>query len=325
VVTSDPRREAFERVGHRFDARVLEPSPPAVNDPPFWADDPVAAEPRDSRLPLLSPVPNGALTWDELAYEEPDLAEFCADRWLGTWRPLLPIPDPNAFARTRNELHAVAEQVLAPARRRANGKIGLRFTRAGFGTPFFDEGRQVRVERGNLVVVHGGLEERATLTTVNAAARLVGIEPGAPADLYHPATDVPPDAPLAIGTDAAELLGDWFGFACSVLEELRVGQRAGDTRTQLWPEHFDLSVDLGDEPAGTRGTFGASPGDLAHAEPYLYVTHWRESAPADPYWNDTAFAGASLPYSALVGRSDHRSVALVFFRTGLDVLGVPHE
>jgi hypothetical protein len=25
------------------------------------------------------------LTWDELAHEEPDLREWCADRWLGAW------------------------------------------------------------------------------------------------------------------------------------------------------------------------------------------------------------------------------------------------
>ena len=41
----DARKEAFDRVGGRFDARVLEPSPPAVTVPPWFADDPVAPDP----------------------------------------------------------------------------------------------------------------------------------------------------------------------------------------------------------------------------------------------------------------------------------------
>jgi hypothetical protein len=88
---------------------------------------------------------------------------------------------------------------------------------------------------------------------------------------------------------------------------------------QLWPEHFDLGVDLGAEGAGRRGTFGASPGDDAHPEPYLYVTHWSE-VPADRYWNDTAFAGASLSYREIVSAADQRGEALAFLRAGRAVL-----
>jgi hypothetical protein len=318
----DPRREAFDRVGGRFDVRVLEPSPPAVNAPQWFADDPVATDPGTAGLPLLSPVTTGDLSWDELAREKPDLTDWCADRWLGAWRPLRAIPDRDRFVATRDALHAVAEWVAAPARRRANGKIGLRYTVGGFGTPFFGDGEQVRVEGSDIVVVRDGREERAPVTTVAAAARLVGIEPGPPSDLYTPATAVEPDAVLAVDADAARLIGDWFGLACSVLEEMRAVTDATDTRTQLWPEHFDLSVDLGDEAAGTRGTFGASPGDAAHPEPYLYVTHWAKQVPADPYWNDTAFAGASLEYGSLLGADiPQRAAALDFFRTGFAVLG----
>ncbi len=318
---ADARQEAAERVGGRFDVRVLEPSPPAVADAPFAADDPVAVEPRTSGVPLLTPVPGGDTTWDALARAEPDLVDFCADRWLGAWRPLAPLADPDAFSETRRALHALAEQVLAPARRRANGKIGLRFTRAGFGTPFFGDDEQVRVERGDLVVVRGDDVKREPVTTLAAAGGLVGITPAAPADVYEPETDVAPDDPLAVDTDAARLLGDWFGFACSVLEELRVALSAWDIRTQLWPEHFDLSIDLGDEASGTRGTFGASPGDAAHPEPYLYVTHWAD-VPEASYWNDDAFAGASLSYAVLAGGDDGRALALDFFRAGLAALGV---
>jgi hypothetical protein len=76
---------------------------------------------------------------------------------------------------------------------------------------------------------------------------------------------------------------------------------------QLWPEHFDISTDW----AGT--TFGASPGDPTHAEPYLYVSVSDDRIDRkDTFWND-AF-GASLPYADLVGSRDPRGVAFAFFR-----------
>jgi hypothetical protein len=312
----DPRREASERVDGRFDVRVLEPSPPAVATPPFFADDPVAPEPRSGR-PLLTPVPGGDRTWDDLAREEPELRDWCAERWLGAWRPLRPIRDTAAFAATRESWHALAEQVLAPTRRRANGKIGLRYTAGGVGTPFFGADEQVRIAGTDLVVVRGGAEHRAAITTVADAALAVGVDSGAPSDLYTPATSIDPEDPLAVDAEAASVLGDWYGFACSVLETLRAEQRASDARTQLWPEHFDLSVDLGDESAGTRGTFGASPGDGGHAEPYLYVTHWAPVAEPDDYWNDDVFSGASLPYAALTAAGDAHAAALQFFATGI--------
>ena len=242
-------------------------------------------------------------------------------RPLGRGVPTAPrAPRRDLLVATRDALHAVAEHVVAPARRRANGKIGLRYTAGGFGTPFFGRDEQVRVEGSDVVVVRDGREAREPVTTVAAAARLVGIEPGPPADLYQPAITIEPDAALAVDPHAARLLGDFFGFSCSVLEELRATSGATDTRTQLWPEHFDLSIDIGDEAAGTRGTFGASPGDATHPEPYLYVTHWTERVPADPFWNDTAFGGASLGYSTLLGVDGQRTTALDFFRTARSVL-----
>ena len=303
--------------------RVLEPSPPAVNEAPWFADDPIARDPRTPSLPLLSPVSNADLTWDDVTRLEPDLADFSAARWLGACRRLRPIADRDVMTATRDALHAVAEWVVAPARRRANGKIGLRYTMGGFGTPFFGPDEQVRVAGSDVVVVRDGREHREPLTTIAAAARLVGIEPGPPADLYQPTTSVEPELALAVEPDAAQLLGDWFGFACSVLEEVRVIARAADARTQLWPEHFDLSIDVGDESTGSRGTFGASPGDAAHPEPYLYVTHWSDKVAPDPFWNDAAFAGASLAYDALLGVDSQRTTALDFFRTALVVLGGP--
>ncbi|MGH8874984.1 MAG: hypothetical protein ACRDVM_07020, partial [Acidimicrobiia bacterium] len=112
---------------------MLEPSPPAVHEGPWFADDPVNA-PGEGR-PVVSPIPNGGLTWDDLAAGDEELARWCADRWLGARRRLVQLPD--GFASTREALHQLAHYVLAPARHSANTKIGLRFTRGGFGSPFF--------------------------------------------------------------------------------------------------------------------------------------------------------------------------------------------
>ena len=323
----DARAQAEVIVGARFHARVLEPSPPAVHAPPWHADDPVLGWQAElvkeglaaPALPLLLPVCIGELTWDDVARADPALANWCADRWLGAWRRL---PDlPATFAATRDGLHRVAEHVLAPARYEANGKIGLRYTAGGFGTPFFADDRQVRIRGGELVVQVGAVEQRAALTTVRNAAAIVGVAAGAPSDVYPPSTPLEPDARLRISPDAAAALGDWFGFACSVLEQLRAEAAPDEaaSRVQLWPEHFDLAVEIGREEHGSRAAFGASAGDDLHPEPYLYVAPWEEFGD-DPYWNATGFRGAELGYADLARGADQRAAALLFLRRGRSLL-----
>ena len=228
---------------------------------------------------------------------------------------LASISDHEAFAVTRDALHAVAEHVLAAYRYRVERRIGLVVTDHGFGTPELPDRGAARVERRELVVVQRGATRTSTLTTLAAAGAECGIEPGAPA-VYPPATPLVVDAPLPIDVDASDRLAAWNAFAWAILEELG-GDAVGPT---LWPEHFDAAVDLGDEARGTRGTFGASPGDDEHSTPYLYVTHWADT-PDDPYWNDAAFGGASLAYEALVDAKDPAAAAHDFFATGRAMLG----
>ncbi|MGH9284030.1 MAG: hypothetical protein ACRD0S_13965, partial [Acidimicrobiales bacterium] len=167
------RAEAATRLGHRFDVRVLEPSPPAVPEPPWYADDPIEG---GEVLPVDR---RGARTWADLCAEEGEqaLEEWCRDRWLV---PREPFALPPGFDATRRSLHAVAEHVIAPARHAANGRIGLRFTYHGFGTPFFGDDQQVRVEDGDLVAADG----RHALTTLGAAAAFLGRGPGATEGVY---------------------------------------------------------------------------------------------------------------------------------------------
>ena len=129
------------------------------------------------------------------------------------------------------------------------------------------------------------------------------------------------DAPLSVDPESASFLADWYGFAYSVLEELRAG--AGPpldpSRVQLWPEHFDVSVELGSEAQGRRAGYGASPGDDEHPEPYLYVTPWTPP-PGGELWNATVFTGAELPLAALLDADAQRSAALEFLHARLDAL-----
>jgi hypothetical protein len=286
---------------------VLEPSPPAVTTPPWYADDPIAG-PYGARL--VTPVSGLGRNWDELSRERPELADFCAGRWLGAWHRLAPLP--RTFTGSRRALHALAEHVVAVARHEATGDIGLRFTRRGFGTPYFGADRQIRVEAARLVV--DGVAHAPQ--TLGEAAELAGVRLGMPPAVYPPATPAAPDVRLAVHPAAADALGAWYGFAWSALEQLRFDGRAmAPGRVQLWPEHFDAAVDVGDETAGRRASYGASPGDGDHPEPYLYVAPWQRRTGA--FWNDGAFGGASLSYAALLGASDQRGTALAFFHRGL--------
>jgi hypothetical protein len=293
------REEARQRVGDRYDVRVLEPSP-GVCEPPWFADDPLDG---GEVLPISRP---GARTWSELAADDADLTGWCQERWL-VLAPLDPLPA--GFASTRANLHALAEHVFAPARHRANGKIGLRYTFHGFGTPFFADGRQLRVEHDTLVVGGG----RHELTSLAAAAELCGVPRGAQTGVYTPTTDPRWDAPLDVDPSAARALGDWYGFCAHLLEQVRADATPDDApaRVQLWPEHFDIAVDIG--PDGRRANFGGSPGDDAIPEPYLYVGPWGDRGD-DSYWN--ASFGAALTYSELLGGAD----GLAFLRRGKELL-----
>lgn len=299
---------------------MLEPSPPAVRDAPWFADDPAAVGEVRTGLPVVAPTTAGDITWDELASEDPMLAAWCADRWLGAWRRLS--PPPHNLGSSVRSLHAVAEYVLAPARYEAVGRIGQRYTRGGFGTPFLPDDRQLRVDTGGLHITEGGHTRSVPFTTLADLGKAVGIEPGAVTELYRPETEFDPHAALHVGEDAAFFLGEFFGFSASVLEQLRAEADPSDadsTRVQIWPEHFDMAIELGDEAAGGRAAIGASPGDANHEGPYFYVAPWAEVAP-DPYWDAKGFAGAHLLLADLTDVDDQRDVVLEFYRRGRSLL-----
>lgn len=316
---TDTRTKAQRLLPEGYEARVLEPGPPAVG-PPEYADDPTARG--ESHGVVVSPTPDGDLTWDEFVDDHPQHAGFARDHWLGSLRRLEPLP--SSFSATRDSLHQLAFFAIAPARHAATGKLGLRWTHGGFGTPYFGNDRQIRVDGAHLVIQEGDgfVEER--IETVRHATDFLSIpyrqtwfEP-----FHDPLVPADPDADLVIDPDAAGALSAWFGFATHVLEVLRREPGAVDvSRVQLWPEHFDPAIELGSADGGRRASYGASPGDSTSPEPYLYVSAWGEVDRSDPFFDAEGFVGGALPYSRLVAAHDQREAALAFFRAGRRAIG----
>jgi hypothetical protein len=312
----NPRLEAQQLIGDGFDARVLEPSPPAVVDGEWFADDPVAVGPIPPGRRVVSPVPAADLTWDGWLADRPEYRDWAAARWLGAYRRL--VRPPATFAVTRLAFHRLAVYVVSPARRRANGKIALRWTFGGMGTPFFGADEQVRVAGTRLIRQQGNAVAVEPLTTL-ARAAIFALD-GPPDVAWAEPFDVPPpgdlNAELPVDLEAAMFLGDWYGFAYSVLETLRADTASVQaSRVQLWPEHFDAAFECLPDETHRRAGFGASPGDAAVGEPYLYVNPWYfHEAPSSGLWNATSFRGAILPLSEFVDAPDQRAAALTFFR-----------
>ena len=230
---------------------------------------------------------------------------------------------PPDFETTRNALHQVAFFAVAPARYRSVGRMGLKAAPGGFGTPEF-EGRVARVEGTLLVHEADGHVATQEMTTVRSAAEFFDIEYDVHwfTDFHDPLAPTDPDQQLTVDREAALALGEWFGFGFGLLNRLRAHGRQGDdvSEVQLWPEHFDPATELGDPTKGERASFGASPGDAAHPQPYLYVAAWGEIDRSNSYWNDRSFNGASLSHADLLDADDPVDRGLEFLLEGYRAL-----
>jgi hypothetical protein len=219
-------------------------------------------------------------------------------------------PLPTAFAETRDALHRLAVYVISPAQRLQNGEIILHATPGGFSTFAFD-GRVIGVDGADLVVDGA----RHPIGSLNDAARLAGI---APDIAQQEEFDVPPhgdlDEPLAVDAAAGRALGAWYAFATEVLDALRADAGPADDASivRIWPEHFDAAIDLGDAGADRRATYGASPGDRHHPEPYLYASPW--AGRVDAFFDEPGFDGAARTRRQLAAEADAREAAIAFLR-----------
>ncbi|MGN6635162.1 MAG: hypothetical protein ACTHJ6_06825 [Oryzihumus sp.] len=218
-------------------------------------------------------------------------------------------PTLETLVRTRESLHQVAEHVLAAARKRQTGHFTLRVSPGGFCTPPLEDGRVIAVDHTDLTVTDAAGVHRAPLTTVRAAADLVGIMAGFPTT-HGWATPLEPDAPLTVDPAAANVVAAWFALGQRALEAL-VSELADEHPggTSLFPEHFDLGVTVAEV------NYGVSPGDAGIPEPYAYVGPFAGPPVQDEYWN--APFGATLTRTRVATSDD----ALAFFREGRRRLG----
>ncbi|GAB2756533.1 hypothetical protein GCM10027020_05830 [Nocardioides salsibiostraticola] len=242
---------------------------------------------------------------------------------------LVPLSD--SFPATRLAVHRVAAYVVSPARRHAMGRMGLRASPGGLATPTYggpDGMTAVAVEGADLVVHSDAGRRQEPLSTLAAAGRFVGVDPDV---AWAEQLDIPKpgslDADLGIDATDASALAGWFGLAWGVLETLSMeedSKHASDP--QLWPEHFDPAIEIGDPDGTTRASYGFSPGDVTQDAtagpeelPYVYVAPWYpDDKPDSAYWS--AGSMAVLRYADLLAEPDPASAALAFLREGRSLL-----
>jgi hypothetical protein len=229
----------------------------------------------------------------------------------------------DTYGQTRRHLHQIAFFAVSPARQRTVGRMGLRPTPGGFGTPPFQD-RVARVDGALLVHEESGNTATQPISTVRAASEFFG---GGYEEVWYdgfrdPLAPIDPDSPLVVDEADSHLIGEWFSFAFEILGNLADrGQDDDDVSTpQIWPEHFDAAIELGSADDGRRASYGLSPGDEAHPEPYIYVAAWGDIDRSNPYWNDDAFNGSSLAYAELASSPDPADTALAFFEQGHQIL-----
>ena len=243
---------------------------------------------------------------------------------------------PDDWPSQRETLRRIATHVVAQAQQQVTGHFALMPLPGGFGTPQFGaDRRRVRLAGGSLFVENTNSERNGE----PAATTDVHMVPGSTIRDLCTAAGFDPDPDFSVGEDtpslgdidemlmldsaATTVLGDWF----------LLGQRALDVALaslpdpqasiiRLWPEHFDLGLDLAVDSRskpGVRTNLGAAAGDAFHQEPYLYVGPWDADrpGPAD-FWN--APFGATLGFGDLDVSENPLAAATEFFLHGIAYL-----
>lgn len=183
------------------------------------------------------------------------------------------------LVRTRNALHAVAEHLLAGPQHRRDGDIRLRVAPGGFATWTEPATAVVGVD-----VVHDGRAVPVDGRTTRRLGEELGLGAGAPVGVYGTGAPSGVDDVLAVDPAAAAVLAAAYATGDAALRLLAPG-----AEPTLWPEHFDVAVEVGGVD------FGVSPGDGFLAQPYAYASVGRVEP--DPFWN--APFGAARPVAEL--------------------------
>jgi hypothetical protein len=206
------------------------------------------------------------------------------------------------LATTRRSLHGVAEAIVAGPQYRATGTLRLRQHPGGFGTVVAHSGFSlVAVVGTDLVVTRTtGDSTRLPLAgTLGELAESAGLAFGGLQDAYRDGSHPRPDQPIEVDADAAAVLADAWARGAAALRTFADGI-AGPQQPVLWPEHFDIGLNL------DTVNYGVSPGDETSAEPYAYV------GPPAPlrgaFWNQ--------PFGAITAGSTPPSVRAAARATG---------
>ncbi len=202
----------------------------------------------------------------------------------------------NDLTVTRRSLHGVAELVLAGPQFQHSQNIKLRVTPGGFGTVAAPE---LRVDGTELVTSSGRLPLAGSFAEL---ARAAGVEVRPLDDVYGGGPGVQPDEQVQVDPVSAERIAAAFATGDAAMRAFVPA--AGPV---LWPEHFDIGVDI-DEV-----NYGVSPGDDFLPEPYAYVGPWKLE-PSSDLWN--APFGAVRPMTELDGAEG----VLAFFAEIRDAL-----
>lgn len=233
---------------------------------------------------------------------------------------------------TRAVLHRIANHVLARAEYTATGRIGLQATPGGFSTISFGPDLERLRVSGGLIVRESGAETATwTRTMAIDGSSLAELADFAEVDLsgaYSAGSDIPSvgdvHEPITLHAASALLIADWYAITAQALDRLgfAMPEFTAPSLVQLWPEHFDIALDMAFDPAAPaqrRVNVGGSPGDGFHSTPYLYVGPWTPERPGDAtFWN--APFGAVLGHEAIATTPDPVTAAFEFFNTGLELL-----
>jgi hypothetical protein len=127
------------------------------------------------------------------------------------------------------------------------------------------------------------------------------------------------------------LLAAWFAFGWGILEQLSMdSDPPAASDPQLWPEHFDPAIEIGD-PEANRASYGFSPGDVSKDAsagpeplPYLYVGPWfPDNLPDTEYWSGGGLA--ILRFGDLITEPDPAATAWAFLVEGRSQLLSPRR
>jgi hypothetical protein len=205
--------------------------------------------------------------------------------------------DTAALAATRRSWHGVAELVMAGPQFRRSGSIELRVVPGGFGTVAIPA---LRVDGAELVA--GSRRLALAGVTYAGLAAAAGVQASDLADIYQDGPGLAPGDPVDADPAAAGYLAACFASGDAALRAFAPG-----TEPVLWPEHFDVAINLAEI------TYGVSLGDAHIAAPYAYVSPWAK--PAGEFWN--ASFGAACPLSQL----PRAELITEFFRAGQSAAG----